>query len=116
MEDKRFERLDVDEHGNTGPVIPDRGGGSKEYLFQGLKAKLPESGGKGKSRRRTVRSWNNRSGLDKNYFSPGFELITGDLIFRGLDIPFYCNYCFIKSMNKYIYIYTQKINIRLTFN
>lgn len=104
MEDKRFERLDVDEHGNTGPVIPDRGGGRKEYLFQGLKAKLPESGGKGKSRRRTVRSWNNRSGLDKNYFSPGFELITWDLIFRGLDIPFYCNYCFIKSMNKYIYI------------
>lgn len=35
MEDKRFERLDVDEHGNTGPVIPDRGGGRKEYLFQG---------------------------------------------------------------------------------
>lgn len=44
MEDKRFERLDVDEHGSrehTGPVIPEsEGGGRKEYLFQGSKAKL----------------------------------------------------------------------------
>lgn len=93
MEDKRFERLDVDEHGsgNTGPEIPDRRGGRKEYLFQGLKAKLRTSGGKGKSRRRTVRSSNNRSG-QKLFFSR-FRAYYGDLIFRR-DTAFYCNLLF----------------------